>query len=287
MPLVHLLRAARRLMRGNTPPITEYPLETERRLNELHGRAPVDQHLRALFHNDVIGGENYVDLYWRCLHETKTPVTPFNLFHRFQSRRDLVRYFLATLAVPGARAECGVYRGASALLLAHAWRSAQADFRGKDFYLIDSFVGTSVSGKHDLIPVRGDDGMPRREAFFPVAKADISPELVRGYFGEFPDTTLCAGWIPQVFATLPERDWSFVHIDVTLYEPTLRALDYFYPRLNPGGIIVCDGSIFCPGAKKAWDDFCDQRKLPFVVLGNRESVLIKQPTGGGTAMARS
>ena len=75
---------------------------------------------------------------------------------------------------------------------------------------------------------------------------------------------------------MPERGWAFVHLDVTLYEPTLAALEYFYPRLNTGGVIICDGSIFCPGAKKAWDEFCDKRALPFVVLGNRESILIKQ-----------
>lgn len=253
----------------------EYPLETENALNRLHGAAPIDAHLRILFQDVSVGGENFADLYGRCLAQTGTPVTPFNIFHRFQSRRDLLQYFLATIALPGARAECGAYRGATALLLAHAWRSRDPAFNGRDLYLIDSFAGTSESVEHDLIPVRGEDGATRREAFFPVAKADISPELVRGFFGEFPQVSICAGWIPQVFATLPARDWAFVHLDVTLYEPTLNALEYFYPRLNAGGIIVCDGSIFCPGAKKAWDEFCAQHALPFVVLGNRESILIK------------
>ncbi len=253
----------------------DYPLETEEALNRLHGAAPVAEHLRILFEGVSIGGESFVDMYERCLAQTGTPLTPFNVFHRFQTRRDLVQYFFATLNVPGARAECGAYRGAAALLLAHAWRSRQPDFRGADLYLIDSFAGTSASGEHDLIAVRGADGAARREAFFPVAKAAISPDLVRGFFGEFPDVRICAGWIPQVFATLPERDWAFVHLDVTLYAPTLAALEYFYPRLNAGGVIICDGSIFCPGAKRAWDEFCAKRELPFIVLGNRESILIK------------
>ena len=257
---------------------TEYPLEAEEALNRLHGAAPVDEHLRILFHDVAIGKESFVDVYQRCLAHTGTPVTPFNVFHRFQSRRDLLQYFFATLDLPGARAECGVFRGATALLLAYAWRSRNPGFTGSDLYLIDSFVGTSASGEHDLIAVRAPDGSTRREAFFPVAKADISPELVRGFFGEFPQVSLCAGWIPQVFATLPERAWAFVHLDVTLYDPTLAALDYFYPRLTAGGVIICDGSIFCPGAKKAWDEFCARHELPFVVLGNRESILIRQAT---------
>jgi hypothetical protein len=144
-------------------------------------------------------------------------------------------------------------------------------------YLIDSFVGTSESGEHDLIPVRDEDGRTQREAFFPVAQANLSPDLVRGYFGEFPRVSLCAGWIPSVFASVPEQKWAFVHLDVTLYEPTRAALEYFFPRLTAGGVIICDGSIFCPGAKKAWDEFCARLTLPFVVLGNRESILIKAP----------
>lgn len=254
---------------------TEFPLETEEALNQLHGAAPVDDHLRMLFQGVKVGSEDFASLYRRCLEATGTPVTPFNVFHRYQSRRDLLQYFFATLDLPGARAECGTYRGATALLLAHAWKSRNPQFGGEGLYLIDSFVGTSESGEHDLIPVRAADGTMRREAFFPVAKAGLTPELVRGYFGEFPRVSLCAGWIPQVFASVPEQRWAFVHLDVTLFEPTLAALEYFYPRLTAGGVIICDGSIFCPGAKKAWDEFCAARKLPFIVLGNRESILIK------------
>ena len=253
----------------------EYPLETEQNLNLLHSRAGVNRHLDILFRDISVGGENFADLYRRCLAHTGTAVTPFNVFQRFQARLDLVQYFLATLPVPGARAECGVYRGATARLLCHAWRSRQPGFRGDGLYLIDSFSGASTSSAHDLIPVRGANGTTRMEAFFPAGKTDTSAELVRGFFGDFPQVQICAGWIPQVFATLPERDWAFVHLDLTLYEPTLASLEYFYPRLNRGGVILCDGSIFCPGAQTAWVEFCARHDIAFVSQGHRESVIIK------------
>jgi hypothetical protein len=276
MSLKKLLAAAKSLVSSGAGEAVEYPLETEEKLNRLHAQAPIDAHLRILYGDTRVSSECFADLYRRCLTHTGTAVTPFNVFQRFQTRLDLVRYFLATLNVPGSRTECGVYRGATALLLCHAWRSRQPDFRGDDFYLIDSFSGTSASGEHDLIPVRGADGTARMESFFPVGKTDTSPELVRGFFGDFPNVRICAGWIPQVFATLPERGWAFVHLDLTLYEPTFAALEYFHPRLNQGGVILCDGSIFCPGAQKAWGEFCARRNLAFIVLGHRESVIIKQ-----------
>jgi hypothetical protein len=255
--------------------VSEYPLEIERKLNEAHGRAPVNRHLDILFQNARIGGQSFVETYWRCLQRTGTGVTPFNLFQRFQTRLELIHYFLATLALPGARAECGAYRGATALLLAEVWRNRQPAFRGRDLYLIDSFSGTSPSVGQDLIPVRGADSAPRMEPFFPAGKFDTSLDEVRGHFREFPEVTFCAGWIPQVFGSLPERDWAFVHLDLTLYEPTLASLEYFYPRLNPGGVMICDGSIFCPGAEKAWEEFCTRHGVPYVMLGHREFVILK------------
>jgi macrocin-O-methyltransferase TylF-like protien len=275
MLLKMLKAAARSLVSGRTGGVTEYPLEIEQNLNRQHGRAPLDRHLAILFQDARVGGESFVELFSRCLRQTGTAVTPFNTFQRFQTRLDLVRYFLATLDVPGARAECGAYRGATALLLCHAWRSRQPDFKGRDFYLIDSFSGTSASVEHDLIPVRGDDGAPRMESFFPAGKTDTSADEVRRHLSDFPEARVCAGWIPQVFAGLTERNWAFVHLDLTLFEPTAASLEYFYPRLSAGGVIVCDGSIFCPGAEKAWHQFCSRHDVPYITLGHRETVLIK------------
>ena len=95
------------------------------------------------------------------------------------------------------------------------------------------------------------------------------------YFSEFPGATLCEGWIPDVFAKLPTTAWSFVHLDLTLYEPTLAALQYFYPALSTGGVIVCDGSLFCPGVQQALDEFSATSGAAYVTLGYREAVFMK------------
>jgi len=273
--LFRALKEAARSLAARKEAGPEFPLEMESRLGEMHAHAPVDRHLDLLFHDTRIGGESFVALHQRCLAQTGTPLTSASVFQRFQTRLALVNYFLATLPVPGGRAECGAYRGATALLLCHAWRSRRPDYKGADFYLIDSFSGTSASVAKDFIPVRGVNGGTRLAAFFPAGKTDTSADLVRGHFRDFPEATICAGWIPQVFDTLPERDWGFVRLDLTLYEPTLAALGYFYPRLNAGGVIACDGSIFCPGAEKAWEEFCARRDTAYVILGHRQYVLVK------------
>jgi hypothetical protein len=251
------------------------PHELEARLERLHRAAPVDRHLRLLYAQDRIGSESFVDCYLRCLEQTQTAVTPFNVFQRFQTRWAMVRYLEATIGIAGGRAECGVYRGASALLLCRAWRALQSDFNGTGLFLIDSFQGTSASGPLDFIPVRGDDGRIEMRPFFPPGKTDSSAQIVAGYFREFPGIAIHAGWIPQVLATLPEQQWAFVHLDVTLYEPTLAALEYFHPRLAKGGVLLADGSPFVPGVQKAFDRYCDGGKGHYVVLGHGELVMLR------------
>ena len=258
----------------DTAPAVDHPLEIEEKLGALHARAPARRHLDILYGDVRVGDTAYVDLYFRCLEQTGTAVTPFNIFQRFQSRLDLLRYFNATLDLPGARVECGAYRGATALLLCHAWRSRHAGFDGNGFHLIDSFSGTSESSEHDRIPVRDASGATRMEAFFPAGKTDASASAVRGYFNEFPRVGLHEGWVPGVFTSLPKTAWAFVHLDLTLYEATLAALEYFHPRLTAGGVIVVDGSIFCPGAQKAVDAFAAASGAAYVMLGHREAVFI-------------
>lgn len=270
-----LFTAMRRSAAPAGAPTGEYPLELEARVNALHSRIPARKHLEILYGDVRVGAEGYVDLYFRCLERTHTMVTPFAIFQRFQTRYDLLRYFLATLHVPGARVECGAYRGATALLLCNAWRSEQPDFTGSGFYLVDSFSGTSESTMHDLIPVRHKNGETQMSPFFPPGKTDVTVDAVRGYFSGFPHAQICAGWIPEVLHRLPEQAWAYVHLDLTLYEATLAALRYFYPRLANGGVVICDGSTFCPGVQQAVDEFSRAEDVPYTLLGYREVVFLK------------
>jgi hypothetical protein len=100
---------------------------------------------------------------------------------------------------------------------------------------------------------------------------------VRAHLSEFSAISIVQGWVPAALARLPEGQWAFVHLDVNLYAPTLGALEYFWPRLQAGGVIVGDdfGSPFTPGAKRAWHEFAERHGVGFVVLGERQSVLLK------------
>jgi len=53
--------------------------------------------------------------------------------------------------------------------------------------------------------------------------------------------------------------FSFVHLDVDLYESTLHSLAFFYPRLPPGAIIVSHDYVTADGVNRAFEEFFPQQ----------------------------
>lgn len=50
---------------------------------------------------------------------------------------------------------------------------------------------------------------------------------------------ICKGYFPDKTIGLEEERYLFVNIDVDLYKPILAGLEYFWPRMIPGGIYLC------------------------------------------------
>jgi hypothetical protein len=100
-----------------------------------------------------------------------------------------------------------------------------------------------------------------------------SEAIVRQNLGEFSAYEFHKGWIPDRFVDVAEKHFAFVHIDVDLYQPTLDSLKFFYSRMNPGGIILCDdyGFTTCPGATKAVNE----------LLADKPENMVALPGGGG------
>ncbi len=170
-------------------------------------------------------------------------------------RRWMVRQLLKLItSVPGDTAECGVYKGATSYLICQAIKDAP-----RTHFIFDSFEGlsqpASEDGKHWM---KGDLATPLERT-----KANLP----------FSNVSYHKGWIPDRFQDVADRRFAFVHIDVDLYQPTLDSVKFFYPRINRGGIMVCDdyGFLTCPGATKAFDEF---------QCGKPEQI-VSAPCGGG------
>jgi O-methyltransferase len=83
------------------------------------------------------------------------------------------------------------------------------------------------------------------------------------------------GYFPETAEQVRNEIFALVNLDADLYRPTRAALDFFYPRLSPGGIIfIHDYNYKWEGIKKAVDEFA--QKIP--------EALILVPDIDGTCM---
>lgn len=154
-------------------------------------------------------------------------------------------------AVEGDTAECGVFEGASSWLIC-----ASGAGRGRIHHLFDSFEGLSEPGPED-------------GSHWKAGALAASERLVRDNLRQFADGLVFhKGWIPDRFSDVEERTFAFVHIDVDLRKPTAQSLEFFYPRLSDGGILLCDdyGCTTCPGATEAIDEFLRDKPEKMLAL---------------------
>ena len=170
--------------------------------------------------------------------------------------------------VPGDTAECGVYLAASSYLIcSFLARSALA----KSHHLFDSFEGLSA-------PV-SQDGSHWQANDLQIDFGEIARRLLK-----FQNVHFYKGWIPDRFNEVADRRFSFLHIDVDLYEPTRDSIAFFYPRMNAGAVIVCDdyGSSVCPGATKAMNEYLQDKPEKMVMLSDGGGFLIKGISTSGS-----
>ncbi len=144
--------------------------------------------------------------------------------------------------VEGDMAELGVYKGESARLL---HRMAP----DRIFHLFDTFGGFTGT---DLQPETGKASEYSTKSF-----ADTSiNKVLKKINGNSDKLKIHAGHFPQSAEEVLETTYSLVNLDADLYNPTKAGLEYFYPRLSPGGVIfVHDYNDKWEGLVKAVDEF--------------------------------
>jgi len=175
------------------------------------------------------------------------------------------KYFMRSLlaladGLPGDTAECGINDGASSWFICRHFHGT-----GKTHHGFDSFEGLP-----DPAPVDGGY-WHRGDA---AAAEDRARENLAGF-----DVKLYPGWIPDRFGEVGDLRFCFVNVDVDLYEPTRDSLEFFYPRMVAGGVLLLDdyGSVAqSPGARKAVDHFMAGRPEPVIESPTAQAFVIKR-----------
>ena len=156
---------------------------------------------------------------------------------------------------PGAMAEVGVFRGGSARLI--------SEVKGdKPLYLFDTFAGLPPAST-------ADRGVHREHQY------TCTLDNVRQYLAAYPNLHFYKGVFPESAAGVPEEKYCFAHFDVDLYEGTKACLEYFYPRMIPGGIMISHDYGLLAGVEQAFHEFFADKPERIVDLPSTQCLVVK------------
>lgn len=157
-------------------------------------------------------------------------------------------------ALDGDVAEVGVSSAGSAKLI--------AEMKGdKKLHLFDTFEGLPEPGK-------ADKGFLKRQYA-------CSLGSVQTYLSGYSGITFYKGLFPETAGPVQDRGFAFVHLDVDLYQSTLDALKFFYPRVVPRGVILSHDYSTFPGVRKAFDEFFSDKRERVIELATSQCLVVK------------
>ena len=154
--------------------------------------------------------------------------------------------------LPGEMVEVGVYRGGSSKLICEAKGDTP-------LHLFDTFEGLPETHPYD----RG---------FFQRGLFPGSLEAVQNYLSAYPNVIFHPGLFPQTAEGLEDRRVSFVHLDVDIYESMKAGLEFFYPRLVEGGIILVHDYQY-PGVRRAFDEVFAENGHTIIPLNSSQCIV--------------
>lgn len=156
--------------------------------------------------------------------------------------------------LPGAMAEVGVYQGCSAKLISLA-------SEGRPLHLFDTFAGLPEPDAAESRHLK-----PRQY--------HSSLASVRAFLAGERNVFFHPGCFPATAAGLEEERFSFVHLDVDLKSSTRACLEFFHPRMVPGGIIMTHDYSFLDGVREAFAEFLEARGGHVIELPTSQALLV-------------
>lgn len=177
-----------------------------------------------------------------------------------------------SLKVPGDFIECGVNKGfvSSAIMTDVGWSDL-----GRQFYLLDTFAGIDDRFVSD---VERDAGSLRRnlknlESGFYTQSANS----VRQNFSEWRNVVIVQGAIPETLPEIKSPCVAFVHLDMNCAPPEIAALEYLWPKVSPGGIVLLDDYAYYgyQTQKDAFDEWSCRYDVPIAGLPTGQGLIIK------------
>ncbi|MGB9179723.1 MAG: TylF/MycF family methyltransferase [Pyrinomonadaceae bacterium] len=152
--------------------------------------------------------------------------------------------------IPGDFVETGAWRGGASIFMRAILKAYGIGDR--NVYVADSFEGLPRPNA-ELYPQ--DSGDEHHKIDF----LAVSLETVKSNFERYglldEQVKFLKGWFRETLPSAPIDKIALLRLDGDMYESTIDALVYLYPKLSVGGYIIIDDYKAVPACQPAVDDY--------------------------------
>ncbi|MFW5712049.1 MAG: TylF/MycF/NovP-related O-methyltransferase [Spirochaetota bacterium] len=171
-------------------------------------------------------------------------------------------HYVVKAGIPGDFVECGVWKGGAAMLM--ALTLLDLDAAERRLYLFDTFQGMTPPTENDKVAYTGQPviekwdedlrGEKNNFGWWAIPRQEVAANIhTTGY----PESQVCTVE-GDVLQTIPQESpgkIALLRLDTDWYESTLHELQYLYPCLETGGVLLLDDYGHFTGARKAVDEY--------------------------------
>lgn len=179
-----------------------------------------------------------------------------------------------TEAIPGEIAECGVFRARTLVPMA-VYLAERGS--AKQVFGFDSFEGFDGAVQVD-IGLGGALSKDKHVGAFNETSVRLVERKLR-HFG-LRNATLVKGYFRETLHRYQQFRFSFVHLDCDIFASYKECLEFFYPRMHRGGILLFDEyrDPRWPGCTKAVDEYLvDKPERPVrITRDNQEKFYVRK-----------
>ena len=205
-------------------------------------------------------------------HRILSLVTPYTMTskERIVALINAVKY-VERYNIPGSFVECGVWKGGSAMVMAETLKALHSCER--ELMLYDTFKGMneptnndkSYDNKPAIEQLQAEDSFKQNSLIWCYSTLEEVKTNLRKV--SYPEEKII--YIEgKVEETLPKKTpdkIALLRLDTDWYESTKVELEYLFPKLVPGGVIIIDDYGHWKGCKKAVDEYLEDNNIPLLL----------------------
>lgn len=151
--------------------------------------------------------------------------------------------------IPGDLIETGTWRGGATIFMRACLKELSVTDR--TVWVADSFEGLPKPNIKLYIQDKLD--IHWRYEFLAVSLKEVKKNFIK-YNLLDKQVKFLKGWFKDTLPTAPIKKLAIMRLDGDMYESTIQALEYLYPKLSVGGYVIID-DYGLGGCRAAVDDF--------------------------------